>query len=293
MNPNQKLSLKDVLLTSRPFWWITFAAPFVAGYLTGNLAWSLTLAIGVAYFLLPYNLFIYGVNDIFDYESDIKNPRKAGIEGAVLAKSKHRPLALVIALTNLPFWLYLGLTASWQTNLWLLVIVFFGLAYSVKGLRFKERAVLDSLTSSFHYASPFIFGALLAGGTNLWWPAWLAFYIWGVGNHAFGAIQDITPDSKAGIASIATKLGARVTQYFCLICYVLAALMPVVFYGWPAVPLAILLSLYVSMVLRTLSGHHKADDPIFHRSWQLLSYGNYFVGGLASMYLIALAYINY
>ncbi len=33
---------------------------------------------------------MYGVNDIFDYESDIKNPRKGGLEGSLVAPDRRR-----------------------------------------------------------------------------------------------------------------------------------------------------------------------------------------------------------
>src|SRR4051812_24735921 len=103
-----KLFVRDVLLTSRPFWWITTAAPFATGFLVADgVHWSWLLVIGTAYFAFSYNLLLHGLNDIFDYESDIRNPRKAGIDGGVLAKAKHLPLLLVIVLTNIPFLTYL------------------------------------------------------------------------------------------------------------------------------------------------------------------------------------------
>ena len=41
--------------------------------------------VGTLFFLVPYNLLMYGINDVFDYASDLRNPRKGGIEGGLVA----------------------------------------------------------------------------------------------------------------------------------------------------------------------------------------------------------------
>ena len=63
--------MKDVLAASRPSSWINIAYPFAAGYLvaTGGRV-DLALVVGTLYFLVPSNLLMYGVNDVFDYASD-------------------------------------------------------------------------------------------------------------------------------------------------------------------------------------------------------------------------------
>lgn len=282
------LSFDDIILTSRPFWWITTAVPFLVGYLTHNVHYSLPLLVGAFYFLFPYNLLLYGINDIFDYESDILNPRKAGIEGAVLAKHKHRALFIAILALNVPYWFYFARIGNPLSNVWLLAMVLMAFAYSVKRIRFKEIPLVDSLTSAFHYTSPFMFGVLLANGRFKWLPAFIALFVWALGNHAFGAIQDIKPDTEAGIKSIATKLGSKKTIWFCLLCYSAAALLPVIFFGVYGIAISVVLLSYVWLVARTLPYGHLSNQRIFHRSWQLLTYLNYFNGAIVSIYLIAL-----
>lgn len=284
------MSLKEILVASRPFWWINTAAGFFVGYLvaTGQFSWP--LIVGTFYFLFPYNLFMYGVNDIFDYESDIKNPRKTGIDGSVLAKSKHPSLWLWIAATNIPFWAYFFLNGSCAANTWLLVMIFMALAYSVKYLRFKEIPLLDSFTSAFHYTSPFLFGIFFGYGQELWLPAFITYYIWVMSNHAFGAIQDITPDKQANIGSIAVSFGASKTIILVLSGYLTAAILPIVFYGWGGIVVSVLLSPYVFLVAQTIP--HRSDDqaPIFKQNWKKFLYVNYMVGFLLSVYLILIAY---
>lgn len=283
---NKSISLKELLVTSRPLWWISTAVPFFVGYLVASREFSWPLIIGSFYFLIPYNLFMYGVNDIFDYESDIRNPRKTD----VMPKTKHRSLWTWIIVTNLPFWLYFFLNGSCAANTFLMVIIFMAFAYSIKYLRFKEIPILDSLTSSFHYTSPFLFGIMFAAGENFWLPAFISFYIWAVANHAFGAIQDITPDKQAGIGSIATTFGAKKTIILCLTIYGLAVVLPTAFYGMYGIIPSILLTPYIVLVGQTWPKRSDDTAPVFKKNWNKFVYTNYVVGFLMSIYLIIIAY---
>ena len=95
--------LTDAFLASRPVSWINTAFPFAAAYLLTTREVDLIFVLGTLYFLIPYNLAMYGINDVFDYESDLLNPRKGGIEGALLDPARHRNLLILIAVTNIPF----------------------------------------------------------------------------------------------------------------------------------------------------------------------------------------------
>ena len=77
-------TFSQLVLSSRPLSWINTAFPFAAAYLLTTGRFDATLVIGTIFFLVPYNLAMYGINDVFDYESDLRNPRKGGVEGALL-----------------------------------------------------------------------------------------------------------------------------------------------------------------------------------------------------------------
>lgn len=77
--------IKKLILTSRPISWVNTAFPFSAGYIMTQHKFDLTLLIGTIFYLIPYNLLMYGINDVFDFESDQLNPRKGGAEGAKLS----------------------------------------------------------------------------------------------------------------------------------------------------------------------------------------------------------------
>ena len=90
MRPRTAAALRQVIGSSRPISWVNTAYPFAAAYLMVAGHVDLTLVVGTVYFLVPYNLLMYGINDVFDYESDLRNPRKGGIEGIVLSRRWHR-----------------------------------------------------------------------------------------------------------------------------------------------------------------------------------------------------------
>jgi 4-hydroxybenzoate polyprenyltransferase len=213
--------------SSRPISWINTAFPFGAGYFLVAGELNALLVVGSLFFLIPYNLLMYGVNDVFDYESDLRNPRKGGIEGALLEPRYHLPMLLISLHLPVPFVWYLAINGDTQSNVILAVVLFSVLAYSLKYLRFKEIPFLDSITSATHFVGPLVYGVSLAGG-NLTDQKFLliigAFFLWGMASHAFGAVQDIRADREAGISSIATVLGAKATVRIAMVGYVLAGL---------------------------------------------------------------------
>ncbi|MFJ6532203.1 prenyltransferase [Microbacterium sp. NPDC091662] len=283
--------IAQIVLSSRPISWINTAFPFAAAYLLTAREIDLTLVIGTLYFLIPYNLAMYGINDVFDYASDLANPRKGGIEGALLAPRIHRATLWAAAATNLPFLVYLvvvGNPASW---LWLAVSVFAVIAYSAPVLRFKERPFLDSVTSSTHFVSPAVVGLALAGAPVTAGAVITlgAFFLWGMAAHAFGAVQDIGPDREAGISSIATVIGARSTVRLSLSLWVVAGV-AMLLTPWPG-PLAAVLAL--PYVVNAAPWWNVTDETSAstNRAWRRFIALNYFAGFLATMILI-LAWVS-
>ena len=222
-------ALKSLFWSSRPISWVNTAVPFAAAYYFAGGDVVAELVVLSFFFLIPYNFLMYGINDVFDYESDLRNPRKGGIEGALLAPELHKTTLLWAFGLSAPFIGY-GVVVSLENPpalLVLLLTVFAVIAYSVKGLRFKEIPFLDSVTSSAHFVGPMLFGLLLAGesfGSTLQ-LATLAFFLWGAGSHAFGAVQDIRADREASIASVATNLGARNTVRIAVVLYLVAGVL--------------------------------------------------------------------
>ncbi|GAB2826667.1 prenyltransferase [Alpinimonas psychrophila] len=282
----------QLFLSSRPLSWVNTAFPFAAAYLMTTRTVDLTFIVGTLFFLIPYNLAMYGINDVFDYESDLRNPRKGGVEGAVLDRSLHRITLWAVVVTNVPFLVYLVAIGSPLSWLVLAISMFALVAYSIKGLRFKEVPFLDSITSSTHFVSPAVYGAVLAGAvfTPVLWLVLAAFFLWGMASHAFGAVQDIQADREGQLASVATVIGAAYTARFALVCYALAGVLIAcgAFFAaaawsfWVAAATAVP---YILMVwpFRNLSD---ADCERANRGWRKFLAINFFVGFVITMLLI-------
>lgn len=275
----------QLVLSSRPISWINTAFPFGAAYLivTREIDWI--FAVGVLFFLIPYNVAMYGINDVFDYESDRANPRKGGIEGALLAPRLHRPMLWIAALSSIPFLVLLATAGGPGAWVALAVSVFAVVAYSAAKLRFKERPVLDSLTSSTHFVSPAVVGLLLAGAHFSTTTVLLlvAFFLWGMAAHAFGAIQDINPDREANIHSIATVFGARATVRIALLLWVAAGVL-MLFTSWPG-PLGSLLALPYLINCAPYWNITDTTSASTNRAWRRFIALNYFSGFLATLLL--------
>jgi 4-hydroxybenzoate polyprenyltransferase len=279
--------IKLLFASSRPLSWVNTAYPFAAGYLFFTQRVDLIFIIGTLFFLIPYNLLMYGVNDVYDYESDLRNPRKGGVEGAVVSKKYHRLILTWAYGLPIPFVIALGFLAPKSLGV-LLGCLFFVLAYSVKGLRFKEIPVLDSITSSLHFVGPLLYALSLVGWPAVAWPAVIAFFAWGVASQSFGAIQDIVADRAAKIRSIATVFGAHTTWLFSAYAYLIAVIAVMSYGNLAALIVAIAGSLYI---INILPFWHVADTTAAttRTGWKRFLWLNYVAGFIVTITLIAIS----
>ena len=282
-------TIKKLFWVSRPISWPNTSYPFAVGFLIAasisgegfNLA---LLIIGTLYFIGPYNLLMYGINDVFDYESDIKNPRKGGVEGMRESRELHPAILKAVAWTNIPFLIVMLILSPWVAKIVLLLVVFSAIAYSIKGLRFKEIPFLDSITSSCHFVGPLIYALALTGFPSQALPWVAAFFLWGMASHAYGAVQDIIPDRKGGIHSIATAIGARTTMRFTFLLYALAA--AIVFsQGFSYVAIGIAGLAYLANTIPYLHITDKTSAET-NRGWRRFLWLNYASGMVITLVIL-------
>ncbi|WAB82266.1 prenyltransferase [Microcella daejeonensis] len=280
-------TFSQLVLSSRPLSWINTAFPFAAAYLLTTSRIDATLVIGTIFFLVPYNLAMYGINDVFDYESDLRNPRKGGVEGALLDPRIHRTTLWAAAISCAPFLVYLVIVGDPLSWLVLAISMFAVVAYSARGLRFKEKPFLDSLTSSTHFVSPAVYGLVLAGAafTPALWLILVSFFLWGIASHAFGAVQDIVADREGGISSIATVIGGRATVRLAVVAYVVAGLL-LLGTDWPG-PIAALAALPYAISTAQWWSVRDEDAEDANRGWKRFLWFNFFAGALVTMLMIA------
>jgi len=213
--------IRWLIKISRPRFWVYITGPFLIGVLAASpvQSWPLIILLG-AYFTFPANLLIYGVNDIFDYETDKHNPKKEAYETLVKPKEQ-KQLWRWIAITNAPFLLllpFIGNDGRWGVAGFL----FFSVFYSMPPIRAKVRPLIDSIFNIL-YIFPGIVGYAVVSKTMPSLYLCLAAAFWCMAMHAYSAVPDIQADKKAKISTIATQLGKAGTLLFCLVCYALAA----------------------------------------------------------------------
>ena len=277
-------SIKKLFWVSRPISWVNTAYPFAAGYIVTGGTVNLLFAITTLYFLIPYNLLMYGVNDVFDYESDIRNPRKGGIEGMREQKAFHPVIMCAAVASNIPFVFYIISKIDSNARLIFITLLFFVVAYSIANLRFKERPLLDSITSSIHFVGPLFFALVVTGWSSEYIPYVLAFFLWGVASHALGAVQDIIPDRKAKISSIATFFGARIVARLAFILYIAASLI-LVSQNTPSAIVGMTILVYAVNIVRYLDITDKNSGSI-NTAWRRFIWLNLITGFVITITLI-------
>ena len=213
-----------LLRLSRPRFWLYLAGPVLVGVVyAADTPADLFSPVAVAlftYFLVPANVFLYGVNDIFDADIDATNPKKderevrysgdRGVLWAVLAGG-------LLGLTFVPVLPASALAA-------LVAFGFLAVAYSAPPLRFKTTPPLDSISNGL-YVLPGVVGYTAVAGQSPPLAAVLGGWCWTMGMHTFSAIPDVEPDREAGIRTTATVLGERRTYAYCGACWLAAAIL--------------------------------------------------------------------
>ncbi|UIP00944.1 prenyltransferase [Halobaculum sp. CBA1158] len=215
-------SARYLLKLSRPRFWLYLAGPIVVGVAFAATTVAELFApenvLLFAYFLLPANLFLYGVNDVFDRDVDEGNPKKDGRE-VRYGGDRLVPAVVVASLA-----LGAGTFAIAPPAAWPFLAGFFvlGAQYSAPPLRFKTTPLLDSLSNGLYVLPGAAAYALVAGAAP---PAaaLAGAWLWAMGMHTFSAIPDIEPDRAAGIRTTATALGQSRTLAYCAGCWLAAA----------------------------------------------------------------------
>jgi lycopene elongase/hydratase (dihydrobisanhydrobacterioruberin-forming) len=261
-------NLKQLVKISRPRFWVYLLGPFLVGAAAAGLDDMkknvAKLVVFGLMFTLPANLLIYGINDIFDFETDKLNPKKQGYE-VLVRPSYHKTLWYAFGLTFLIPVVVIGQFLKIPTQAWaaLASFVFFGAFYSSKPIRAKTKPGLDMLFNCL-YVFPGVFSyALLTG--NFGKPElFAAGVLWCMAMHAYSAVPDIKADKLAGLSTVATWLGKNNTLRLCVGMYVVSAALS---FGALGVFSVVLGAVYVGMMLISLRTKNAAELMNIYKSF--------------------------
>lgn len=283
--------LPALVVSSRPLSWVNTAFPFAVAYYVSTGTFDARFWVGVVFFLVAYNVAMYGINDVFDYESDLRNPRKGGAEGGLLPPSLHTPVLVASAVVVTPFVVWLVSQGDWVSWVMLALSLFSVVAYSMPPFRFKEVPGLDSATSSVHFVSPALYGLTLGQGTLTPTGGLIiaAFFLWGMASHAFGAVQDVVSDREAGIGSVATALGARAAVWIAVVLYTISGVL-MLFAPWPLSLTAVIAVAYLAAVVPFVGVTDQSAQRA-HGGWRWFLGINFFAGAVVTLVGINAGYL--
>lgn len=262
---------------SRPRFWFYLAGPYLVGFAIVQTQFrdmlSLQFLYGLFFFLIPANIFLYGINDLSDGDTDAFNAKKTSreIKTTDANRSIYLNAVLISAALSAPLFIMMPLFAS------LLLLGFMALSafYSAPPLRLKAKPFVDS-ASNILYAFPAFIAMYQFAGTTLPLPALAAIFAWTAAMHLFSAIPDISADAKAGLRTTAVVLGERRSLFTCAVLWTFTAIISV-FYSL----MFIFLFAYPTLCFWLL----KERSAHIERVYWLFPYINTVVGFM--LYLIA------
>jgi 4-hydroxybenzoate polyprenyltransferase len=264
---------------SRPVLWINTVGPATVGmWLSGDL-WRWDFLPIVLWLTLPFNLLIYGINDVFDQETDAKNPRKGTLAGARIRSGETRHIWRGVLFTNLPFLIYSVLFLPSGAILWMVLYAVLFVGYSVPPVRFKARPYLDSLSNAA-YAFPLVFVPLALSAPPVW-PAAAGLMAWSAAKHTFDAVQDIDEDRKVGIETTAVRLGPRGVVIWSCFFWALAT----VGFALVNIPVALVNAAIAGSLLYVL--HRDPEPATGHQLYKYSIAFPYVTGTVAGVQLVA------
>jgi 4-hydroxybenzoate polyprenyltransferase len=260
---------------SRFRFWIYTGGTYVVGFALGMESWLAffdpVYYLYLFYFFFPANILIYGVNDLWDEETDRNNPKKMEREHQ-LAPHERQLLVRILLLCGV---FSLALLFIQNSGGQLIFLLFLSLAYfySSKPLRFKEVPILD-FASNMLYIMPGIFGYYLAAGHYPPVLYVIAGFFHIAAMHLFSAIPDIEYDRHAGIRTSAVVFGKKVSILVCLVFWSCFAALVILISGYHPLSLLVLVyPLFPTLLLLK-------DSIQIETFYWYLPYVNTFLGGL-------------
>ncbi len=267
--------MRFLLKVSRPRFWFYIFGPYIVGLVAAaeysQQLYKLTYLLFGIYFTFPANLLIYGVNDIFDYETDKLNEKKTDYE-TLVAPERRSKLWFAIFAVNIAFAgiFFLG---NWPAVIAGAAFLFFSTFYSAPPIRAKTKPFLDSAFNVL-YVLPGVFAYSLVTGQFPPTSIVIAAGCWTAAMHAYSAIPDIDADKAAGLKTIATVCGPYFTLVICSALYATAGIIAAEYLGIAGITLA-----FAYVLLMLASARSVKTRTLFklYRSFPLINIAAGFV----------------
>lgn len=210
---------------SRPVGWVFGPLVFLLGMtISGSITITPATIFQILMLSFPFCIFLYGMNDVHDYESDKLNPRKKAAGGWIdpkLEPDYHSYITHVSIFVVILMFLSSFLTLNITNILAMVALMASAHLYSAPPARLKERPVVDSISNGI-----IVFSTLLLGFSfgNSVFDVGITIYLItavAIGIHAYTTIMDYEFDKNAGYKTTAVVFGKRGTSLFVLFIFIL------------------------------------------------------------------------
>lgn len=231
-------TITGLVKISRMSGWIFAPIVFLVGFTFYGGILTPLAATQMVLLSFPFALFLYGTNDINDFESDKRNPRKMMLDESTWEKGMARLverisfviacLLLVCSLLTLNIWNLIGM----------ILLLFFAHQYSAPPLRLKEKPPLDSFSNGvIYYYAPILLGASYNATILDFSIHVYVIFLCVMGIHSFSTVMDYSADSAAGFKTFAVAFGKRFAAFFTFLVFSLTLLFP----GFQSLPVTVFL----------------------------------------------------
>lgn len=199
-----------LIQVSRPIVWPVLPLVYCLGMQAAHVELTPVAIAQIVLLTFPMNLIGCGLNDLYDFESDRRSPRRRAIWGAVIAPDD-REFVFQACVAMMPVVLFGGCISRNQDNFVTTVaLVVIAWIYSVPPARLKERPPLDSVANGLGYfLMPFSMGYSLGADIRTIPPRYYFLTLCVCGVHALATAVDYEADRAAGHRTIAVVAGRR------------------------------------------------------------------------------------
>jgi 4-hydroxybenzoate polyprenyltransferase len=200
-----------LIQVSRPVIWPVLPLVYALGMQAARVSPNLVTIAQMVLLTFPMNLIGCGLNDLYDYESDRRSPRRRAIWGAVI-RPEDRTFVWEACIAMMPVVIFGGCISRNTDNFVATVsLVLVAWLYSVPPARLKERPPLDSLANGLGYfLLPFSMGYSLGADIRTIPARYYFLTACVAGIHALATAADYDADRAAGHRTIAVIAGKRV-----------------------------------------------------------------------------------
>ena len=216
--------IAKILSISRPRFWLYLLGPLLVGFAAGSESaeqyFSPLFLYGLFFFLLPANIFLYGVNDFFDTDTDIHNVKKGTKEYLMQESDRnfYKNATLAAVLFSVPLFIFLNPLPRYILVLFFLLSFF----YSAPPIRFKAKPILD-FVSNILYVLPGVIFYIQLTQESVPVLVLISAGCWTGAMHLYSAIPDIEADKKVSLVTTAVLLGKTNSILLCIILWSVTA----------------------------------------------------------------------